>query len=187
MASILFDNFRNTLKEEKDHSYLDLHLDIEESKVLLGDSRAAPTGKDIRVDKDEQAIKNSIINIFNTSPGERFLIPEFGINLRQFLFEPVSDDIAQSIGDTIVRGIERWEPRVTIERVVVMARPGGINIESRNLNRFSQEMQRFLKQPGTEDSYIVTISLIIPTLRNRTNLEGMLLESGFMEPQYTFS
>ena len=67
MASIKFDNLKkNSSLINQDYTYSDLHYDI----VMDGKQR------DIVLDYDDQAIKNSLIRIFNTIPGERFLFPK---------------------------------------------------------------------------------------------------------------
>ena len=75
---------------------------------------------DIRDSKDEAAIQNSISNIFNTNPGEKLLDPEFGLALKRYLFDPLSEDIAQNIGQTIMTGLARYEPRVLINSITVI-------------------------------------------------------------------
>ena len=88
-----------------------------------------------------------MVNIFNTNPGERFLVPEFGSNLRRYLFEPITDMTAQKIGSEIVTAIETWEPRVTIDIVRVIGRP-------------------------EQHEYEVTISLIINLIKEAVNITG---------------
>jgi phage baseplate assembly protein W len=177
MASLNFNNFRNVFKEERNFTYNDLYLDLEQEIILLNDNRDAPSGKDLRMSLDEHAIKNSIVNIFNTTPGERFLIPEFGINLRRFLFEPVSDGVARTIGDTILYGLERWEPRIRVDKVNIMALNAGYS--ARNTSNFSEKVGRIISKPVAEDEYVVNVMISIPLLRHRLNLEGFLTREGF--------
>jgi len=123
MGSLKLDNLRNVGKTELGYTYKDLHLDIEESTVSTKMTNEKIKGKDIRVDYDVDAIINSLNNIFKTIPGERFLVPTFGINLRRYLFSSVSEAIANRIGSEIVRAIELWEPRVIVDQVQVIGRP----------------------------------------------------------------
>ena len=48
------------------------------------------------------------------------MVPTFGANLRRYLFDPVSKPIADQIGNEILRAIEDWEPRVTVDRITVI-------------------------------------------------------------------
>ena len=80
-------------------------------------------GNDLQVDYDEIAIKNSLKNLFNTKPGQRFLFPLYGLDLNQFLFEGVNEINGQMIGEKIVRSIELYEPRVRLRQCKVVAKP----------------------------------------------------------------
>ena len=134
MATVRLDNlikprFKNLptgdLKKENDKSlptYTDLKLDMQISKSI-GDGLNVIDTKDILVSTDEQAIKNSLNNIFSTKRGEKILNPEFGSSLEMFLFEPITPFIAKSIGDTILQNIRKYEPRIVINNVNVYPRP----------------------------------------------------------------
>ena len=90
MASINFvqPTFAN---DTKSFLYSDIHLDIQEQKIYSksGNTQNISTS-DIMLDYDLTAIKNSITNIFNTKKGSRPLYPDWGIDLEQYLFEPIS-------------------------------------------------------------------------------------------------
>ena len=77
------------------------------------------TPRDILVDNDIDAIKNSISNLFNTIPGQKLLSPNYGLSLKQYLFEPVTTSTANIIGETILNGITRFEPRVVVDKIKV--------------------------------------------------------------------
>jgi phage baseplate assembly protein W len=123
MGSINLTSLKNVDKVERGATYVDLHLDVEQSTVPTKFTNDTLQGKDIRVDYDEKAVMNSLNNLFSTIPGERFLVPRFGANLRRYLFSPVTEYTARQIGNEIVEAIERWEPRVTVELVSVTGYP----------------------------------------------------------------
>lgn len=119
MGNINFKQFENKdLNATTKHYFSDLHLDIFDMTITNADGTK---GRDIQVDYDDQAISNSLANIMLTHPSERFLIPNFGTNLYQYLFEQVSESIGQQIGLTIKKAIEDFEPRVTVNNVTVYA------------------------------------------------------------------
>lgn len=102
--------------------YVDLHLDLTQAKSIgLGNN--VINSSDILVDTDIQAIKNSIYNIFTTRPTQKLLTPTFGCALDQYLFDSVSQFKAQIIGNAILNGIEKFEPRVTVTNVLVTPQP----------------------------------------------------------------
>ncbi len=142
----------------KPYTFVDLKLDLEPKKINFELTETSTVHRDIVVSYDEFAIKNSLINIFNTIPGQRFLIPLFGCNLYAYLFQPVTEAIANAIGNEILRAIELWEPRVVVDKVNVVGRPD-------------------------DHEYLVTIMLTIPKLKIRTNLTGVISREGFKESQ----
>lgn len=66
------------------------------------------------------AIRQSLFNILNTSPGQRSLNPNFGCNVRQYLFEPFDEETASRLGETIKNSFERFERRIRVMRVNVV-------------------------------------------------------------------
>ena len=92
----------------KTHKFVDLKLDIEQSKVgkpLFYDQNIV-NGTDISVATDEHAVAAYLKNLFSCSPGDLYLNPEFGINLRQFIFDPVTEITARNIGAHIDNSIK---------------------------------------------------------------------------------
>jgi phage baseplate assembly protein W len=98
--------------------YVDLHLDIIKAQnVGLGLNPV--NSSDILVDKDIEAIKNSIRNIFTTKKGQKILNPQFGSSLDQYLFTPITTPNAKAIGNQILNEVNLYEPRITISNVIV--------------------------------------------------------------------
>ena len=102
--------------------YTDLHLDLQLSKNI-GNGLNYVNSKDILVDYDIAAIKNSIKNIFTTKKGEKILAPEFGCSLEQYLFEPISELYGRLIGEDIMNSIAKYEPRIEVTAVKVLTQP----------------------------------------------------------------
>tara|TARA_R110002020_G_scaffold137052_3_gene305726 strand:+ start:318 stop:806 length:489 start_codon:yes stop_codon:yes gene_type:complete len=97
--------------------FLDLVPEVYYNKQLNRDINL----KDIQGSYDLQAIKNSIINAFLTSPGQKILNPEFGIDLRRYLFEPVNSSTAYMIKYDIDTKLPEQEPRIELLNVNVDA------------------------------------------------------------------
>ena len=113
-------NYKKPLNETTHVVYRDLHLDIKQKYTNNDQFHKLEEITDIVSDTNENAIKNSLYNIFSTSPGEKILNPEFGLNFEQWLFTNMSDNAALVITQTIYKQIQRWEPRVTINDVNVV-------------------------------------------------------------------
>jgi phage baseplate assembly protein W len=77
------------------------------------------TDGDVLKDIEHEAIKNSIRNIVTTSKGTRRMLPEFGANLEEILFEPMDEHTARRIGSIILDEIAKWEYRVIIDNIDV--------------------------------------------------------------------
>ena len=69
----------------------------------------------------EDNIRESLRLVLMTEPGERLRLPDFGAGLGQFLFEP--NDLATHalIQRRIEEALKRWEPRIRLDRVDVVA------------------------------------------------------------------
>ena len=90
-----------------------------------------PATKDVARLFDVQAIKRAVKNIILTNKYERHFNPDFGCNLRGFLFENITETLLVIIKDRVAMAIEKYEPRVSVEDVVVKndIDKNGINIQ----------------------------------------------------------
>ena len=73
-----------------------------------------PVTDDLVVTKDEAAIKQAIVSLLLTDPGERLFQPELGSGLRSFLFEPLDFATAALINASVRDTLDRYEPRIDI-------------------------------------------------------------------------
>jgi len=64
-----------------------------------------------------ESIREAMLNILLTRPGERLMRPEFGAGLREFIHYPNTETTRALIADAARRAVERWEPRVLVEDV----------------------------------------------------------------------
>jgi phage baseplate assembly protein W len=113
------DRDNNALKEN--YLYKDLFLDIDNRVSYNNQLNRTEELKDVLGLFDIEAVKTSIANALLTSPGEKILNPEFGVDLRRFIFEPIDEDTAEDIQDDIEDNLPKWEPRINLENVFVEA------------------------------------------------------------------
>lgn len=123
MASIKLQTLSEPEKSTTGYTFNDLHLDLEYSYTKNNEFLRQREIKDLVVDYDYAAIRNSIFNLFTTLPGQKILNPEFGINLMQYIFKPCDTITARQIARTIVDGINKFEPRVKLNEVEVISIP----------------------------------------------------------------
>ncbi len=68
---------------------------------------------------DDVDIKRSIYIIINTFPGERVMRPDFGCEIHSLIFWPANDQTAAVAERYVREALERWEPRVALQRIRV--------------------------------------------------------------------
>lgn len=138
----------NTYTEQR-FIYKDLTLDIAQTKIQAPGYKIPTPGADIKASFDLAAIRNSLQNLFGTTPGQRFLFPEYGLDLKAFLFSPITEANGNVLGNKIYAGISTWENRVNVKNIQV-------NLDPDN------------------NQYIINIILEVPALNLVTTIDTVL-------------
>jgi phage baseplate assembly protein W len=82
-----------------------------------------PVTNDVALSFDTQAVIRSIRNLLLTRHYERPFNPDLGSNIDALLFEMVSPLTATSLEREIQNVIENYEPRASVDSIVVFAQP----------------------------------------------------------------
>lgn len=82
-----------------------------------------PLNRDIIAIKNETAIARSVRNLVLTLNGEAPFNYEKGSQVQRSIFENLDQISGNILQNEIRRLIEKYEPRVTVTRVLVVARP----------------------------------------------------------------
>ena len=69
------------------------------------------------------AIRQSILLLISTSPGERVMRPDYGCSLDHLMFAPNDETTAGIAIHYVCRALERWEPRIELLRATAEADP----------------------------------------------------------------
>jgi phage baseplate assembly protein W len=69
---------------------------------------------DVVMTEEQEDIDGSLRVLFGTALGERFLVPAYGLDMRELQFEPVSTSLRTLVRDRIKTAILVFEPRITI-------------------------------------------------------------------------
>lgn len=85
--------------------------------------RANPVTGDVALKKNEQAVKQSVLNILLTNRGERPFDPNFGSDITSQLFENFDPIIETILEEQIRTALRNYEPRVNLLGVVVDGSP----------------------------------------------------------------
>lgn len=131
---------------DKPYYYKDLSLDLSTTRSPDPGQELPLPGIDIRASFDLQAIINSLTNLFNTMPGQRILFPKYGLNLKSYLFAPITATTGKMLGQNIYDSIKNFEPRVGVNLVDVTA-------------------------IADEQIYKITISIEIPLFKQQTQID----------------
>ena len=70
-------------------------------------------------------VRQSIEDILTTPLGSRRMRPEYGSKLRRFVDLPVNDGWKSAVQAEVASTLGRWEPRLKLQRVRVLAVVGG--------------------------------------------------------------
>ena len=150
MGSINIDYIKKDDTTKSSHLYSDVHLDLVNDYKIRGNfTKAGAQLVDIKVAYDIEAVKNSMNAIFSTNFGERLLLPEFGVNIKRFLFSPVSGSVARAIGELLNEAIEKWEPRVVVQRLNIIPVVSDA--------RYDIQLQFYVPSLKTEDLFMGSI------------------------------
>jgi phage baseplate assembly protein W len=156
MAKINLDILRKRQERPPQSIFTDLKLDLSLNYTSRDELLKTENIADVKVSNNVDAIKNSIISLLTTSPGEKILNPEFGINFGDLLFLPVTEFRAQLIGENMLNQIEKYEPRITVTQL-------GIEADSE------------------EDTYNIDIGFSVPQFAGENfSIRGRLNQSGFI-------
>ena len=121
MAKINLDILKKPKERQNTSVFTDLKLDLVIGKTFNDELEKKGQILDIESSNNLDAIRNAFISLITTSPGEKILNPTFGINFGDLLFLPVSEPRAQVIGENIVTTVTKFESRIKIISLTVVA------------------------------------------------------------------
>lgn len=73
--------------------------------------------------EDDRLIKNDILQLLLTIPGERVMRPKYGVNLRNFVFENLVSSDLSILKSNIAEQLTIYEPRVNIVTIDLVPDP----------------------------------------------------------------
>ena len=110
---------------------------------------ANPNTRQLPRKTNTEAVKQSLRSMLLTNKYERLRNPEFGTNIRRYLFESFDGHIVEQLENEIRISIQNYEPRVRVIDIVVDPRPD-------------------------DNSIYINIEFAIVTAKDSTNLELIL-------------
>jgi uncharacterized protein len=73
--------------------------------------------KQVEMLSDEEDIRSSLEILLSTRPGERVMLPDYGCNLDELVFEPLTTTFKTYIIDLIQTAILYHEPRIDVNKI----------------------------------------------------------------------
>ena len=117
--------------------------------------------------EQEADIASSLEILLTTLPGERVMLPEFGCNLEELIFESLDTTTRTLLEDKIESAILYYEPRIDLEKVQL---GGSLELEGvvlidvtyrvRATNSRFNFVFPFYKQEGTDINLSTTLNLL---------------------------
>jgi uncharacterized protein len=82
--------------------------------------RIGSDGRTAAPASDAEHVRDELLQLLLTSPGERLFLPEFGGGVRKLVFEPASDVLRGVVKARITQALSRWlGQRLTVELIDV--------------------------------------------------------------------
>ncbi len=75
--------------------------------------RLRPTGG-IEMVEEDASVRQAILLLISTRPGERIMRPSYGCDLARLVFSPNDDTTAGLAVHYVRRALETWEPRIDV-------------------------------------------------------------------------
>jgi phage baseplate assembly protein W len=76
---------------------------------------------------DDRSIREVMLNILLTRPGERVMRADFGAGLLQFIHQPNNQTTRQLMADVTRKSLALWEPRAVVDDVQVRPDPQNVD------------------------------------------------------------
>ena len=92
-----------------------LYPEVDATPEFAGLTLSARGGIDMVQDSD--SVRQAILLLLSTMPGERVMRPSYGCLLHRLVFSPNDDTTAGLAIYYVQRALERWEPRIDILRL----------------------------------------------------------------------
>lgn len=113
--------------------------------------RIGADGRTAQVTRLEQHVRDELIQLVLTNPGERLFLPEFGAGVRRLVFENAGEITAATAKATLTQALSRWlGQRVTPEELIVESNNETITVDLRYrvAGTTEQRRLRFERQGG---------------------------------------
>jgi len=102
-----------------------------------------------------QAIKQNFKNLVLTSPGERVMLPEFGVGIYNFLFENINNETFNRVAERIAEQTSIYLPVINLEAVDFITNENDSNL---GLNEIGVVIRYNILPYNGSDELKITVS-----------------------------
>lgn len=119
-------------------------MTLENGRHLSFPFRIGNDGRTAQISSLEEHVRDELVQLILTNPGERLFLPEFGGGVRRFVFENVDEVTAGMTKSMLTQAISRWlGHRIALEDLTAIVENERIEVEIK------------YRIAGTEDSRIM--------------------------------
>ena len=105
-------------------------MNLPDGKHLAFPFRIGAEGRTVTVRSLEEHVRDEVLQLILTNPGERPFLPEFGGGARRLVFESAGQTTEAMAKAMISQSISRWlDKRVTLEELTVVTRDSTLTID----------------------------------------------------------
>jgi phage baseplate assembly protein W len=112
---------------------------------------------------DDRLIRNDLLQLLLTSPGERMYRPDFGSPIRETLFGPITDQDLETLRRGIEEAIGKYDRRVTVTKVDIRSEPDQNTITIKIFGYFNYDRFNRPEAVGSLSDTDLLIQLQLPT------------------------
>ena len=128
-----------------------LHPDLDRLEGEHSGLQISSTGG-IDTVSEHASIRQAVLLLLSTSPGERIMRPRYGCELKRLIFAPNNDTTAGLAIHYVRQALRRWEPRINVTRV-------DANRYENDEGHLYIELDYQVRATGQEDSIIYRVNL----------------------------
>ncbi len=110
----------------------------------------------------EKDIQESLGILFSTSLGERVMVPDYGCNLRDYLFQILTKSLASQMKAVVMQAIVNWEPRIHVLDVRV-------EIDANVTGLATLTISYAVRHTNTRSNFVYPFSTIEATIPSRVH------------------
>ncbi len=92
-----------------------LHPDLDMPEDWAGLSFSPAGG--VEMVEERESVRQAVLLLLSTRTGERVMRPDYGCDLHKLVFSPNDDTTAGLAMHYVRQALDRWEPRIVIERL----------------------------------------------------------------------